>query len=90
MMNDDAECVLTNYKNTKYRVQNTDYRIQKYKSKESPYKLMNDDAVSALTEEAAASRALFQMLGGLIFDQIDPFQHSVESAGVPTLVAKSS
>ena len=44
---------------------------------------MNDDAVSVLTEEAAASLALFQMLGGLIFDQIDPFQHSAESGFPP-------
>ena len=84
MMNDDAECAckIKKIQNTEYR--NTDCRIQKCKSKESPYKLMIiDDAVSILTEEAAASLALFQMLNGLIFDQIDLFQHSAESGFSP-------
>ena len=48
---------------------------------------MNGDAKCVLTKQAAGSRALFQMRGGLIFDQIDPFQHS---AGFPTSAAESS
>ena len=44
---------------------------------------MNDDGKCVLPSQAAAARPFFQMLSGLIFDQIDPFQHSTESEFPP-------